>query len=541
MSDVNIKRLCLAAALFVVGFVAGCEESVGSGGSKLLGTRADLGATIGSLAEIYSPESVAVEGYGLVGGLRGTGSSECPPQLRAYLKRYIVTQLPEHRIDVDKLIDSHNTAIVLVEGGMPALTAGKRDFDVRVTPLKGTQTISLEGGWLYGAELRVAGRAGMSTRPVGNVGGAVFIDKIGGVKPDRKTGYVLGGAKGFQEYRMHLILHKPDFEITSVIRNRINERFGFGVAKALAPGRIELTVPLRYRGQGQRFVSIVKATYLTEDPEITRERIMTFVRELAVLPDKYVAEMALEAIGNDSLGKLAVLLNSSNEQVRLHAARCMLNLRSGKGLGTLIDIALDKASGYRIEALEALTGSAQRNDAVAVSRRLLRDPDFQIRLTAYEQLRRLDDIAATRESIAGSFYLEQIPQTPHKGIFVSRSGKPRIVIFGAPISCRDNIFIQSEDGTIMLNAPSGQSYVSVMRKHPTRTSSIMQLKSSFDLADIIRVLCSDPPKKDEAGRGGLGVSYAEMIALVEQMSDKGAIRAAFHAGPLPKIRGIVKK
>jgi hypothetical protein len=64
---------------------------------------------------------------------------------------------------------------------------------------------------------------------------------------------------------------------------------------------------------------------------------------------------------------------------------------------------------------------------------------------------------------------------------------------------------------------------------------IAQLKSTFDLGDIIRTLCEQPLQKGEKGRGGLGVTYADVIALLKQMCDKGAVEAEFWAGALPKI------
>ena len=45
----------------------------------------DSEVTIGSIVQIDSPESILVEGVGLVGGLNGKGSSECPPEIRQYL------------------------------------------------------------------------------------------------------------------------------------------------------------------------------------------------------------------------------------------------------------------------------------------------------------------------------------------------------------------------------------------------------------------------------------------------------------------------
>jgi predicted RNA binding protein with dsRBD fold (UPF0201 family) len=371
--------------------------------------------------------------------------------------------------------------------------------------------------------------------------GPVFIDTLSPDETNKKIGYILAGGRVLDEYEINLGLRRPDYKTASLICSKLNGRFGTGTARAVSPSQIELKVPAAYKKQKQRFVSIVKAIYLTETPEATRERINTFVKKLAVSEDKYASETALEAIGNESLSKLAALLNSSQEQVRLGAARCMLNLGSDGGLNTLREIASNKDSAYRVEALEAITTSASRNDAIAISRKLLRDSDFNIRLAAYENLRKLDDIAVTQKLIARNFYLEQIAQTEHKGIFVSRSGQPRIVLFGAPIYCHDNIFIQSADGSITINAPAGQKYVSIIRKHPKRPNVMVQLKSSFELSDIIQTLCEEPLKKTKQEHRGLNVSYAEAITLLKQMSDKGAVEAEFWAGPLPKIDLIIKR
>ncbi|MFZ2148803.1 MAG: flagellar basal body P-ring protein FlgI [Sedimentisphaerales bacterium] len=524
--------LPLLIALLIVG--CGEQDRAGKGSTDLI-PAVDLGTTIGSLAEVSWPESVRLEGYSLVVGLRGTGSAECPPQIRAYLTQYILTQLPGGKISVDKFISGSDTAVVFVEGIMPAIASKNEYFDVRVTALPGTQTTSLEGGLLLGTELKMAGTFGITTKVVADARGPVFVDKISTSEINQRVGYILGRGKIFDEYTVSLELHKPDFRTTNNIRNRLDELFGDGTAKVVLPGRLEVKVPVKYRGQKQRFISIIKATYLTQDTEIIRERIKIFIRKLAALQDAYESEIALEAIGNQSLGGLSVLLNVSNEQVRLQAARCMLNLGSDAGLATLREIAMDRGSAYRVEALESITTGARRNDASAISRRLLRDDDFHIRLAAYEQLRKLDDIAVSQELIADSFYLEQIAQTPHKTIFVSRSGQPRIVLFGAPIYCSDGVFVRSDDGNLTINAPAGQEYVTIIRKHPQRPDVIAQLKSTFELGDIIRTLCEKPLKEGEQGHGGLGVTYADVIALLKRMCDKGAVKAEFWAGPLPKI------
>ncbi|UCF00171.1 MAG: flagellar basal body P-ring protein FlgI [Planctomycetota bacterium] len=537
----NTRRNNIAVLLVVGLLMSSCEEAVKDvKGPKELVPEISLGTTIGSLVELFSADSIPVEGYGLVAGLNGTGSVECPPRIRAYLQQYILKQLPTDVLKPDEFISSLNTAVVLVEGIMPRAVGKNQYFDVRITALPGTQTTSLEGGRLYKTELKAAGGFGITIKVLARAEGPVFIDTINPKESNKRIGYILAGGSVLDEYKINLALRQPNYRIASMIRNKLNERFGEGTAEAISPSQIELKVPAKYKDQKQRFISIVKATYLAETTEITRERISTFVKKLAVSEDKDTYEAGLEAIGIDGVGKLGALLNSSNAEVRFRAARCMLNLGSDVGLEALREISSTKNSPYRIAALEAITAAGSRTDAATISRKLLRDDDFSIRLAAYEQLRKLDDISISRELISRDFFLEQITQTQHKGVFVTRSGQPRIVLFGAPLYCHENIFVQSPDGNITINAPSGQPYVSIIRKHPKRPNVILQLKSPYDVSDIIRKLCEEPLKKVGKGGVGLNVSYAEGIALLKEMCYKGALDAKFRAGPLPKIDLIIK-
>jgi len=526
----GIKTVLVTTIIVVFCLAGSCGEL--HSGSKELNR---LGTTIGSLCEVVSTDFVDVEGYGIVGGLRGTGSSECPTRIREYLKQHILKQMTNRRTNIDGFINSPDTAVVRVHGTMPTSVMESRIFDVKVTALPGTQTTSLEGGWLHSADLKLLGRFSVATRVFATARGPVFMDTLNRDEIDRKTGYVLGGGTVIGEYPFGLVLRKPDFTITNIIRNRLNGRFGPNTAKAETARHIELNLPAKYGKQKHRFISMVKLMYLAETDEITKERIETFVGKLSAAEDMNESEYVLEAIGNASVSRLAGLLNSGNEEVRLRAGRCMLNLGNDGGLEILKKIAMDKDSTRRLEALEAITTGAKRNDASAISRLLLRDEDVSIRFAAYEQLRELDDIIVTRRPIGRSFYLEQIAQTKYKTIYVSRSDLARIVLFGAPIECSDNLFIQSANGEITIDSRPGQKYASLMRKHPKLPTVIGPLRSSLELGDIIETLCEEPVKRSEQGRIGLSVSYAEMIALLKQMCEKGAVEADFEAGPLPSI------
>ncbi|MHC4587035.1 MAG: hypothetical protein ACYS3N_21085, partial [Planctomycetota bacterium] len=61
------KKIFVITTVLVGCFIGGCGEG-GGRGSKDLMPAIDLGTTIGSLVEMSWPESVKLEGYGLVVG-----------------------------------------------------------------------------------------------------------------------------------------------------------------------------------------------------------------------------------------------------------------------------------------------------------------------------------------------------------------------------------------------------------------------------------------------------------------------------------------
>jgi len=535
------RRAVLTVIMLLLGAL-GCAGPTGKEGKlNVSAVDGELGTTIGMLADVFPYGAVRLKGYALVGGLNGTGSSQCPAPIRAYLKKYILRELSTGRVDIEKIIAGSDTAVVTVEGLMPPAALRGEHFDAFVSALPGTDTRSLQGGWLYGADLYDARRLGVAIKSLAAAEGAIYTDMLGASTPSNKTGYVLGGGTVLEQYKISLILRVPDYRAAGAIQNRLNELFGYDTARAVSPGRLEITVPEKYKDNKGRFFAIVMSTYMSETPELTAKRIMNFLGKLATSDEKAASEVTLEAIGTACLDKLAALTNSSNPEVQLRAARCMLNLGSDRGFELLQEIARDRTSAYRIEALQAIVSAGKSNDAAAVARQLARDEDFDVRLAAYKGLSKLNDITISRRMVADNFYLEEVSQFGRPAVYVSRSGQPSVVLFRAPIYCRSNIFVQSSDGTITINSAPGQDYVSIMRKNPKRPDVIAQLKSSFKLSDIIRTLCEEPTPHVEQTRLGLGVSYSQLIALLQQMSDKGAIDAEFHAGGLPKIGVNIKK
>lgn len=239
------------------------------------------------------------------------------------------------------------------------------------------------------------------------------------------------------------------------------------------------------------------------------------------------------------------LLESQDPQTKFAAARCLLNIGDDSALKILREFAQDSASPFRIAAIQAVGDAGQRRDCIALMNRMVRDEDFDVRYTAYKYLSKYNDISIVQTAVAKDFYIDQIIQMSPKTVYVSRKDEPRIVLFGAPIECEKNIFIESDDGQIIINAlpdansPRGgriaTNRISLMRKHPVTGELVGPLKTSFRLADVIKTLGDEPKPEDEKQRPGLGISYSEIVELLKKMCEKGAVKAQFIPGPLTPL------
>jgi hypothetical protein len=328
-------------------------------------------------------------------------------------------------------------------------------------------------------------------------------------------------------------MRHSNYRAASAARNRLNERFGAGTASSISADDVAFVIPPAYRRRAERFLLVLAATYLTETPEQLEMRLETFTQGLTVPALAERSEVTLEAIGRRSLERLAPLLEADDEAVRLRAARCMLNLGDDRGLAPLRAIALDEASRRRLEALDAVVQAAPRNDASTLARQLLRDRDSDTIITAYAHLREMQDVAVRQEFVGRRFYLEQVVQAKRPAIFVSRRDAPRVVIFGSPLRCRDSLFVQAPEGRVVVDSRAGQDYASMTRLSPQGEGVIGPIRTRLDLSSIVRALGSERSARG-GGPAGLGVPYADVVAVLEQLVAKEAVAAEFWVGPLPK-------
>lgn len=503
----------------------------------------DPSSTVGLLARISATGAIQVRGIGIVAGLSGTGSSECPANIRPELEKYIWRQVPQKgSINPRAFIDSLDTAVVEVVATVPYLSS--QDFNVVVRPLSSTQTTSLDGGYLYTTELKELSRLArieqftQYSKTIATASGPVYSNKLD--PADKSEWYVLGGGKSLHTPFVRLTLNKPDFLAANAIRNRINERFGPKICVPNSESECLLYFPPRYKNEKERFLKVVSSLLLTENDTIRGSYTTAAAERLVGDNNKSEASNILEGIGKPAFDQLRPLLSHPDETVRFHAARCMLNIGSNEPVQCLRTIILNPASPYRVDAIRSIGLNASARDARPVLMSILSEDNMSLRLAAYEMLAEIDSPAVMRKVIGGGdFTVDSVICGGPKMIYVYQQDKPRIVLFGSPIQCSKNLFVQSDDGTITINALPGDKYVSVARKHPGRPRVVGPIQSSFDVGILLQTLGEMPEVNQKTGlRPGLAVSYSEIVPLLRKMCSQNAIEATFAAGPPVNFEAI---
>ncbi len=545
VKNMGYFRLTAILLLFCLCFVFGCasERTADEGIDKPV----SLNNTVGALAEFYDFGAIPVRGFGLVGNLNGTGSSECPPELRSVLVKYITQQgVGVDGMPPNSIINSMDTAVVEVYGVIPGIALKGEGFDVKVAALSSTQTTSLDGGRLFSCELKPLGRVrrfNQYTKTMAYASGPIYIDKAGGVSGTNSVkGYILNGGVCLNEAKVRMTLNNPNYFTASTIRNRINERFGRDTAKATSPAELEISIPDNMRDRRAKFLSMITFLYIADDVKSQSQMIDSLVEDLAGSGNKVLNELSLGAIGKPAIRKLSGLLNSSDEAVRFHASRCLLDIGSDKGLEVLRDLALDRSSPLHLDAINAIGTSAKRNDATGLLTQILASDDFEAKFLAYDHLRKRRDISVSHTFVGESFMVDNVICPGRKVIYVTRSDTPKIVLFGSPIYCNTDIFVESDNRKIIINAPAGEKYISVMRKHPTEPRLIGPVISTFAVTDLIKALSDTPSKRNEIRkRRGLSVPYADTIALLKKLCENGSIDAVFEMGTMTTAGAILER
>ncbi len=526
--------------------VAFATVAIGAGPLGPLGKKsADKAApkaeeSVGDLADVFQNGETVVEGIGLVSNLDGTGGDAPESWYRKQLLDDMSKAGVEHPA---KFLESKSFAMVIVKMRIPTGASPSDRFDVDLELPPASAVKSLSGGYLMPTRLRTIMHAGGSPRngpEQALAGGPVM---IGDVKDptNGKVGRVLGGGRPKKEQPYQLLL-KGDRRFirnAGMVEKAVNARFTKnehgqqkGAATAKSEAYLELRVPDVYHQNQERYFRVVQLLPMIDTPELREQRVAATARELLDPKTAGVAALKLEALGPSTVDQLSAGLKSDDADVRFFAAEALAYLNESAGVEVLGETAV-KQKKYRAYALAALA-AMEDYSAKARLRRLMDEPEIEVRYGAFNALRTLDPtdamlgqvrilddpapsseeesdavdgmalaLAARRRPRAEDpFSLYIVDSEGPPVVHISRSRRSEIVVFGRGQSLEPPLVLGH--GDILLNAADHDDVVDISKIVPSRYGDRdVKLRCSLELGEVIRSIAR------------LGATYPEVVAIIE--------------------------
>ena len=504
---------------------------------------------IGDYTTFSGLQPVVLEGVGLVVGLNGTGGDPAP----SFYRTEMMNELKRRGVpNPNQLLQSPNTALVLVRAYLPPLMKKGETIDLEIRVPESAEASSLAGGWLMESYLsEQAFVSNRSTPLAGHVyaiaSGAVLTAGIGSDTSNSpellKRGRVLGGAKVLKERELALYL-RHDFRnvrnsqrLADVIGRRFHDFDEHGIKKAMAKAKtdqkIVLSVHPRYKDNYPRYLQVIRHIAFKETPVGARVRLQKLQQEIFTPDRAEECSLELEAIGNEAIPALKHALTSPILEVRFHAASALAYMGESDGLEALIEAA-QKERAFRVFALAAIS-TIDDAEAHLKLRELMNDRSAETRYGAFRALWTLDKkdpfIRGIRLGVRDD--VEPDKSGRHPGEYVLhplRTGgeplvhaltrtRPEIVMFGVEQELRPPMYLSAGRHIIITSQP-GATTVSLAKFKVGEPDQ--RRETSMKLIDVIRAA-------DE-----LGATYPDMVQLLADASKQKNLPTRLAVDELPE-------
>lgn len=551
------------AAACAVGLLGGCAKNEAPKVAKPayvnIGLRTNLPAylkdTVLERTDLSNIGPLAVSSYGLVVNLRYSGDSNTAPTA---VREWMIKEMYRHGMGGRRipgyhemtperaLADKRNSIVIAAAFIPPGARSGQR-VDAFCQALPQSNTASLAGGTLYQSELRLYGADAMN--PGGSVNkyvearGPLFINPAyaletpsatdGVARSGARTATVMGGGFVTTDRALQLRLRTPQWNISRAIESVINTRFqavadkprqdgrGMCVAEAQDDGYLNMWVPVSYKGNWEHFAGVATHLYMNLNPSVAAVKAQELA-EAATHPDALLEDIsfALEGLGPVAIPYITPLLTHPGADVRYAAARAGIYLGDTASEDALIAMAKTPGNPFRLNAIVTLADVPNNPEINRAMASCLDAVEAPIRINAYKVLAASGDPHVSSRQVNENFVLDIIDSKGPPLIYATRTGEPRLAIFGGRTAINQPMTFAAFDTelTIMTDA-----------EKPNQLSVFYR---GSDLQEPVKTASRPNVAELVARLGGLGdeklhFGYADIVGILQSMADHGKVSATF--------------
>ncbi|HET6881564.1 MAG TPA: flagellar basal body P-ring protein FlgI [Pirellulales bacterium] len=482
---------------------------------------------IGDYALAVGGYPLSIEAVGLVTGLPGTGSDPPNSPYRAALleemeKRGVVYP--------NQVLASKDTEMVVVRGYLrPGIQKGDR-FDIELRVPLHSDCQSLRGGWLMETRLRqyadIKSQV-LEGKVMALAQGAVLVDPSADGERDRlklTRGRVLGGGIAAESRKLGLAIRPEHQNVmnSAQIGNAINQRFHtfeggikHGVATPETDKYIELVVHPRYKDNAERYMRVVRALPIKENPSQAVARLALLERQLLDPITAATAAIKLEALGKESAKALAKGAAASDPEVRFYAAEALAYLDDGNAVAPLAEAALHPA--FRAYALTALSAMDDYAAGEAL-RELLDQESAETRYGAFRALWAMNehDPLIRGENMNGEFSYHLLETKARPMVHVTRSFRAEVVLFGPDQRLLTPLMLEAGQDIQVFSKRDDEITVSRISVDDEQKRVV-----STRLDDVIRAVVA------------LGGNYPDVVQMLQQAKARQNLESRFEIDALP--------
>lgn len=479
---------------------------------------------------------VVLRSVGLVTGLDGTGDNPPPSSLRTALKDEMSRRGVKN---IEEVLASKNTALVIVTAMLPAMVTKGQHFDVRVALPPNSEATSLKGGWLLETRLFeeqvIEGRGTLKGHNYGTASGAILTEL--GAKRDPtqlaaelRRGSIPGGAVSNTERDLSIVLradkrgYRNAKRISSAVAARFHDydRYGRRVPLAVAKTdtMLELKMHKTYRNNFPRYQQVIRSIAFNEGDVARRMRMESLERDIMEPSSASQSAVQLEAIGDAGVPFLKRAMASPEFEVQFHAAQALAYLGDPTGVEVLT-AAVREQPALRVYALAALS-VIDDADAVVALRSLMSEKELETRYGAFRALQELDpnDPSLRVIEYPHRFKLFLIDSEGEAMVHVNRRRAAEVVLFGADQIVRLPVVLTAGRNIRIIG--DGSAHSVTVSKYSLEASEPEKQVVGTRLADIIKV-CGD-----------FGATYPDIVQMLIEAQQQHNLTGDFGIDRLPQ-------
>jgi hypothetical protein len=503
-----------------------------------------MSGTIGEITYLRGAQGLQVRGYGLVIDLPDTGGTNVRDFYQDYVGKEIrrsksanPDEWPE--ASANDIIESKKTAVVRVDGIIPAGAVRRRCFDVHVTAVDQDST-SIAGGILLPCDLRIFNpetprlEGKIHARAEGRIFVNPFVGRGSKTNINPRTGRIIAGGVNKTDRRLSLVTMYKSYSKVRQVQSVINQRFSSEMHDKVAVGvsatNIKLHVPEDYFGREMKFVNLVQHLPLSESRQRQETQATRLLGMLAQpnAPWEDVA-LVLEGLGKPVLAIIQEHYTDTRQHVNYYSGRVGLRLGDETAVEVVARHAKNPRSPFRRQAIRELGTCDMANSAGPVLQKLLTDENAEIRILAYESLRRVDP-GAVRTIVVGSdpynFILDVVPSEGPNMIYARKTRSRRLALIGGDSLLFSPPLLYSVEGKpVTLSAKQDADAVTILRKDHNGSILVGPCQVPLEVWRLVEFMGGSMETGYDRRLKGLGLDYAEVIELLYTLCREGAINA----------------